>query len=397
MRYRIKRAALVAAVNAALAADSNVPKKARPVTLTATPTGITVAGYGYGETVAVSVPGEDHTGRGGSFGAVNLGRITVEGEAVKLAAKGAPASLILAAAGDTLAVIRGGDDAPTVNLDAVPAETLATMPARMESAEDHGGDGFTVPAGDLAALVAVASKDGARPILTGLAVQGAGDGSASMAATDAYRLAVRTLPAGSITAGPARIIPARLAALALKLAGKGAEVIRITLADDRATLAGDGFIITGRLIPGDYPNYQQLAGDATEVAPYLMSLPTLAAAVATVTATGASAVGIMPGDGSADILAVNPGRGAVPVKVAEVPILDGPDGMPADGFPAYYNAGFLAAALTAAEATGDPVIGWQASATSPALKPGFFGPSFSAGPNLAGAGRSLVMPVRVSA
>jgi DNA polymerase-3 subunit beta len=128
--------------------------------------------------------------------------------------------------------------------------TVATIPA----------DRF---AGAVRAVEGFASRDEARPVLTGVLVDLAGD-TLEMAATDSYRMAIAEMPATST--GKARaLVPARALALVAKVLGKridAAAVVTLTIGDAVAELGlSDGTTIRSRLIEGEFPNYRQLVPD----------------------------------------------------------------------------------------------------------------------------------------
>jgi DNA polymerase III subunit beta len=132
---------------------------------------------------------------------------------------------------------------------------LATMPAdewpRLAPVEPVHRVTFT--ADDCAAVVGFASKDEARPILTGVLVT-----PERMVATDSYRLAWVDL-AGHYS-GPewSALVPSKALRPLVKVAGE----IRATFGEREASFsAGTGRTITTRLIEGEFPNYRGLVVD----------------------------------------------------------------------------------------------------------------------------------------
>src|SRR5438445_759643 len=113
------------------------------------------------------------------------------------------------------------------------------------------------------AVAVAAGRDDTLPVLTGVRVEIDGE-QVTLAATDRYRLAVRTLrwqpvdPSLQATA----LVPARTLAEAAKALTSGAEVV-LALA---ASGAGEGmFGLTGtarrtttRLLDGEFPKYRSL-------------------------------------------------------------------------------------------------------------------------------------------
>jgi DNA polymerase-3 subunit beta len=148
---------------------------------------------------------------------------------------------------------------PTLPLDEYP--TLPEMPA---VAGTVGSDAF---AAAVAAVAIAAGRDDALPVLTGIRVEIDGE-QVTLAATDRYRLAVRTLrwapsdPAMQTTA----LVPARTLAEAAKSLTAGAE---ITLALS-GTGPGEGLVglsgaqrsTTSRLLDGEFPKYRSLLPDS---------------------------------------------------------------------------------------------------------------------------------------
>lgn len=148
---------------------------------------------------------------------------------------------------------------PTLPLDEYP--TLPDMPA---VAGTVGSDAF---AAAVAAVAIAAGRDDALPVLTGIRVEIDGE-QVTLAATDRYRLAVRTLrwapsdPAMQTTA----LVPARTLAEAAKSLTSGAEV---TLAlsgngpgEGLVGLSGAQRSTTSRLLDGEFPKYRSLLPDS---------------------------------------------------------------------------------------------------------------------------------------
>jgi len=102
-----------------------------------------------------------------------------------------------------------------------------------------------------------ASKDEARPILTGVLIEANREGL-TLVATDSYRLAVRELTAQGQGETKA-LVPER----ALTEAGRAAECeekgeVEILLEDSQVTFRIGALTLTSRLIEGEFPNYRQL-------------------------------------------------------------------------------------------------------------------------------------------
>ncbi|HVY08897.1 MAG TPA: DNA polymerase III subunit beta [Mycobacteriales bacterium] len=144
---------------------------------------------------------------------------------------------------------------PTLPIDEYP--TLPEMPAVSGTV---GSDAF---AAAVAAVAVASGRDDALPVLTGIRMEIEGE-QMTLAATDRYRLAVRTLrwqpeePSMQATA----LVPARTLADAAKSLTSGAQ-LSIALS---ASAAGEGLIglaggersTTSRLLDGEFPKYRSL-------------------------------------------------------------------------------------------------------------------------------------------
>jgi len=136
----------------------------------------------------------------------------------------------------------------------LPAEEFLRLP-------EPSGEAVTLAATDFAEalrqVVPAASRDEARPILTGV-LMAAEAGGLRLVATDSYRLAVCDLPGTSVLReGQNVLVPSRaLAELARVVTG--AEQVTLRLADEEASFEVGGVRLTTRLIEGEFPNYRQL-------------------------------------------------------------------------------------------------------------------------------------------
>jgi DNA polymerase-3 subunit beta len=136
----------------------------------------------------------------------------------------------------------------------LPAEDF---PVRREPA----GTRVTVAAAEFAEAVKqvarAASKDEARPILTGVLIEANREGI-TLVATDSYRLSIRELTAKG--EGETKVlIPER----ALTEAGRASESddkgeVELLLEESQATFRAGALTLTSRLIEGEFPNYRQL-------------------------------------------------------------------------------------------------------------------------------------------
>jgi len=148
------------------------------------------------------------------------------------------------------------------HLRTLPAEDFPAAPA-------SEGDPLELPADALQATVArvarAASRDEARPVLTGVLVTVEGS-ELTMVATDSYRLAVKRTELSSPV--PERIeanVPARaLRELARLIEAAPEEPVRVWLLRNQALFGVGQAMLSSRLIDGQFPNYQQLLPDSFE-------------------------------------------------------------------------------------------------------------------------------------
>ncbi len=108
-----------------------------------------------------------------------------------------------------------------------------------------------------------ASRDEARPVLTGVLVEISREGCV-LVATDSYRLAVRDLVASADGEGRA-IVPER----ALSEAGRAAStdekgIVEIMVDEAQVSFRAGGLTLTSRLIEGEFPNFRQLLPEGHE-------------------------------------------------------------------------------------------------------------------------------------
>jgi DNA polymerase III subunit beta len=125
---------------------------------------------------------------------------------------------------------------------------------------DVGGSAVEVGAPALAEalrqVVPAASRDDARPILTGVLLT-AVSGGLRLVATDSYRLAVRDLQGVSmLEPGQRVLVAAKALSEVQRLLGDG--TIEVTLSERDAKFRIGEAEVTTRLIEGEFPNYEQL-------------------------------------------------------------------------------------------------------------------------------------------
>jgi DNA polymerase III subunit beta len=114
----------------------------------------------------------------------------------------------------------------------------------------------------VARVVKAASRDEARPVLTGVLVQFAGD-KLVMAATDAYRLAVKETTLSSSAPDLEAIVPSR-ALQELARIGGDTDEISIGVQENQVLFSVEGVWLSTRRIDGQFPNYRQLLPETFE-------------------------------------------------------------------------------------------------------------------------------------
>lgn len=148
------------------------------------------------------------------------------------------------------------------HLRTLPAEDFPPFP-------QPEGDPLRIPAAELQGAIDIvaraASRDDMRPVLTGVLVTLA-EGALTMVATDSYRLAVkRTVVQGEGGGELEANIPARaLRELGRILSAEGVEEVEVSLLRSQALFRAGAFVLTTRLIEGQFPNYKQLLPESFE-------------------------------------------------------------------------------------------------------------------------------------
>ncbi len=110
-----------------------------------------------------------------------------------------------------------------------------------------------------------ASKDDARPVLTGILIS-AGDRELRMVATDSYRLSVKRTALESPLQGSFEAnVPARALHELSRIAQQpGASEVAVSVQQNQVVFELDGVILSSRLIEGQFPNYRQLIPESVE-------------------------------------------------------------------------------------------------------------------------------------
>jgi DNA polymerase III subunit beta len=108
-----------------------------------------------------------------------------------------------------------------------------------------------------------ASRDESRPVLTGILVRFEGQ-TLVMAATDSYRLSVKSTELAEPGPELEAIIPARALTEVTRLAGS-AEKVSLGVNDNHVVFGVGEVWLTTRRIDGQFPNYKQLIPETYEV------------------------------------------------------------------------------------------------------------------------------------
>ncbi|MPZ86760.1 MAG: DNA polymerase III subunit beta [Nitriliruptorales bacterium] len=163
-----------------------------------------------------------------------------------------PAGVTAEADADRLRLVCGR---ARFDLRLMPAEDFPPLPAPSESASTA-----VMKAEEFIRTVAqvarAASADDARPVLTGVSLE-ATSGSLTAAATDSYRLAVRTVPWEQGTEMTA-LVPRRAMVEAQRAADTLGSEVRIVLEATQVTFLFSDRRLTTRLIEGKFPDFRQL-------------------------------------------------------------------------------------------------------------------------------------------
>jgi DNA polymerase-3 subunit beta len=156
-----------------------------------------------------------------------------------------------------------GEDQAKIEAGRFRSEVRTLAASDFPRLPEAEGNAVTVEAGPLAEglrqVVHAASRDDARPILTGVLVAATGTG-VRLVATDSYRLAVRDLPGVSLLPeGQKVLVGAKGLSELQRLLGNGPVEVHLGERYVTFRLGGDSRTeLTARLIEGDFPNYEQL-------------------------------------------------------------------------------------------------------------------------------------------
>jgi DNA polymerase-3 subunit beta len=202
-------------------------------------------------------------------------RVPLEGDVVRDGAVVLPARLLV----DVVRALPGD----SVSLELRPAEQdveivagSATFHIRTLRLEDFPP--FPEPEGDgrvdvpgpafvetVLKVARSASRDETRPVLTGILVS-ASESELRMVATDSYRLSVKETKLDAPLSGAFEAnVPARaLQELTRIVQQTEAERLSVSVRTNQVIFEAGGFVLSSRLIDGQFPNYRQLLPDAYE-------------------------------------------------------------------------------------------------------------------------------------
>ena len=187
---------------------------------------------------------------------IEPGKVLVSGRLLADITKALPAAPVVLKLEGNRVLIECGRSSFT--LPTLPVEDYPALPDMPTTAGNVDGDVFA----EAVAQVAIAAgKDDTIPVLTGIRMEIDGS-SITLAATDRYRLAVRTFPWSPTKTSIElnTLIPARILADAAKSMGS-AKVVELAIAPDGEKLIGfeaQGMRTTTRLLDGEFPKYRSL-------------------------------------------------------------------------------------------------------------------------------------------
>jgi DNA polymerase III subunit beta len=146
--------------------------------------------------------------------------------------------------------------------------TIRCLPAEdFPILQEPSGIRITVNAAELGEGVAqvarAASRDEARPILTGILLEVSREGL-TMVATDSYRLSMRELRATAEGETKALVPERALTEVGKAAAGEEKGDAELVIDQSQVAFRVGPLMLTSRLIEGEFPNYRQLLPDSYE-------------------------------------------------------------------------------------------------------------------------------------
>jgi len=253
MELRVERDALVDAVGwTARSLPTRPPMQVLlGLLMETTDHGLSVSGFDYEVSSQINV----------SATVGESGRVLVPGRLLADIARALPAQPVdLRLEGPRVVLTCG---AARFTLPTLPVEDYPSLPSMPTTAGSLESDVF----GAAVAQVALAAgRDDTLPVLTGVRIEIEGD-QVTLAATDRYRLAVRTLPWKPEQPGMSAtaLVPARTLAETAKALTSGPEVLLAlstgTTGEGMIGFEGGGRRTTSRLLEGEFPKYRSLLPD----------------------------------------------------------------------------------------------------------------------------------------
>ncbi len=244
MRFRCERDTLAEAVATAYRAVAS-RTGALPVLsgllLRTREGGIEVVGSDLELTIRVRVPAEVE----GEGSVILVGRLVQE-----LTARLSPGPIMVSVE----------DDHAKIEAGRFRSEVRTLAASDFPRLPEPEGDGVKVAgapfADGLRQVVPAASKDDARPILTGVLLVATAEG-VRLVTTDSYRLALRDLPGVSLLPEGRQVLVGAKGLGELQRLLRDGDVT-VYLGDRDVTFVLEQVQLTARLIEGEFPNYQQL-------------------------------------------------------------------------------------------------------------------------------------------
>ncbi|HWG94873.1 MAG TPA: DNA polymerase III subunit beta [Mycobacteriales bacterium] len=347
------------------------------------PDGLEVSGFDYEVSSRV---GLDSTG--GLLGVEEPGRVLVPGRLLADIVRALPSAPVDLRLDGTRVVLTCG--AARFTLPTLPVEDYPALPAMPETAGALESDVF---AAAVAQVAVAAGRDDTLPVLTGVRVE-IEDDTVTLAATDRYRLAVRTLrwspavPGLSTTA----LVPARtLSETAKALTGGPEVVLALSTSGSEGMIGfeGGGRRTTSRLLEGEFPKYRSLLPSESAATAEVATGPFAEAVrrVALVAARNAPVRLTFTGDGV--VLEAGAADDASASEQLDA-AWEGDAG--AEPFSIAFNPGYLLDGLAAVDS--DTTVLSFTGPTRPAVLTGKG--EDGAGPSSGGDYKYLLMPVRLS-
>jgi DNA polymerase-3 subunit beta len=239
-------------------------------------TGLAVSAFDYEVSSRIELPAT----------VAEVGRVLVPGRLLADIVRALPAQPVDLRLEGTRVVLTCG--AARFTLPTLPVEDYPALPDMPTTTGSLESDVF---AAAVAQVAIAAGRDDTLPVLTGVRLEIEGE-QLTLAATDRYRLAVRTLtwrpeqPGLSATA----LVPARTLAETAKALTGGAEVTLALAAGTGSGAAGEGMIgfeggpagslrrTTSRLLEGEFPKYRSLLPSESSSIAEVPTLPLVEAA-----------------------------------------------------------------------------------------------------------------------